>query len=107
MKVNIVTANYGQGTVLALVTDVSGICCSICMSLGRWGSTDDSSACWEKFLCAARLFQSCPFTKRQNLTLRYVSFLHWMWILSKIYTLGPSSWYEMMSTKVDKYILRT
>lgn len=92
---------------LDLVTNVSGICFSICMSLGRWGSTDDSSACWEKFLRAVRLFQSCQFTERQNLTLCYISLLNWMWILSKIYTLDPSSWYEMMSTKFDKYILRT
>lgn len=68
MRINIVTTNYRQGTVLALVTDVSGIRCSICMSPGRWENADDSSACWEKFLCAVRLFQSCQVTERQNLT---------------------------------------
>lgn len=74
MKINIVTTNYGQGTVLALVTDISGIRCSVHMSLGMWGSTDDSSACREKFSCVVRLSPSCQVTRRQNLTLRYVSF---------------------------------
>lgn len=80
MKINIVTTNYGQGTVLALVTDVSGMRCSICMSLGRWESTDDSSVCWEKFLCAVRLFQSCQFTGRQNSTLCYLLFLEQLYV---------------------------
>lgn len=56
MKINIVATNYGQGTVLALVTDVSGICCSVCVSLGRWGRADDSSARWEKFFVLSDFF---------------------------------------------------
>ena len=48
-RINVVMTNYGQGTVLALVADVSGMCRSICVSPGRWGRTDDSSARWEKF----------------------------------------------------------
>lgn len=69
MRINIVTTTYRQDTVLALVADVSGICGSICVSLGRWGRADDSSALWEKFQCAVGLFQSCQGPGRQNLTL--------------------------------------
>lgn len=86
-RINAVTTNYGQGTVLDPVADASGIRRSICISLGRWGSADDSSACWEKFLCAVRVFQPCQFTRRQNLTLCYVLCLSCTWMLSKRRTL--------------------
>lgn len=56
MRINIVTTNYGQGTVLAPVADVSGIRHSIGMLLGRWGCADDSSACWEKFCVLSEFF---------------------------------------------------
>lgn len=87
MRINIVTTNYGQGTVLAPVADVSGIRHSIGMLLGRWGCADDSFACWEKFLCAVRVFQPCQVTRGQNLTLCSALCLSCMWMLSTICTL--------------------
>lgn len=114
MRINIVTTNYRQGTVLALVADVSGVRCSICVSPRRWGSDDDSSACWEKFLCAVRLSRACQVTGRENLTLCYVSFLSCMWILSKICTLhtdiGTLGFFplgiRLCQQNVNEFILR-
>lgn len=114
VRINIVTTNYRQGTVLALVTDVSGIRCSICMSPGRWESADDSSACWEKFLCAVRLFQSCQVTEGK-IWLFYLLFLEQLYVdtFKGMYFLYQyrDSWIlsfgiRLCQQKVKKYILR-
>lgn len=79
MRINIATTKDRQGRVLALVTDASGTRTAfVCHWEGR--SADDSSACWEKFLCAVRRFQSHQVTRRQNLTLRYILFLEQLYV---------------------------